>query len=373
MIAPHSAAAPPRAVALVRHPDRLQNALGAHGRRGPPFITGFSGDQVQRRTFQTAIAAACLATGIGATAPALAQTSGWPNKPVRLIVPFPAGGSTDLVARYIAQGLGEKLGQSFVVENRVGAGGNIGTDAVAKAAPDGYTIGLSTSGPLVNNKFLYPSMAFNADKDLAPIALVCEIPLVIATNPKVPAKNLKEFIAQAKSTPNGYSVGQPGNGTIGHLALEQLRMVTQTKLMAVPYRGDTPAMTDLLGGSIQGLSAPITAIIPNLASGKLHGLAVTSATRYPGLPDIPTAKEQGIDMVATVWFAVVGPAGTPPEIIKTLNAEINQIVGSSYGRAKLQQYGAVVNVGTPELLRKMINEDSKKWQKVISTAKITLN
>ncbi|QHE88919.1 Bug family tripartite tricarboxylate transporter substrate binding protein [Hydrogenophaga sp. BPS33] len=328
---------------------------------------------MKRRTFQTAVAAACLAAGFAASAPALAQTGGWPNKPVRLVVPFPAGGSTDVVARFIAQGLSDKFGQSFVVDNRGGAGGNIGTDAVAKAAPDGYTIGLSTSGPLVNNKFLYKNMPFDSDKDLAPIALVCEIPLVIASTPKVSAKNLKEFIQQAKAKPDAYTVGQPGNGTIGHLALEQLSMVTNTKLSTVAYRGDTPLMTDLLGANIQGLSAPITAFIPNLASGKLNGLAVTSATRFPGLPNIPTAKEQGIDMVATVWFAVVGPAGTPPEVIKALNTEINNIVSSTYGKAKLQTYGAVVNVGAPDLLRKMINEDSKKWQKVISTANVKLD
>lgn len=328
---------------------------------------------MQRRTFKFALAALLASFACSVSAPALAQGGRWPNKPVRLIVPFPAGGSTDLVARYIAQGLSEKLGQQFIVDNRAGAGGNIGTDAVAKAAPDGYTLGLSTSGPLVNNKFLYKSMPFDADKDLSPVALVCEIPLVIMGNPAVPAKNLKEFMQLVKAKPQSYSVGQPGNGTIGHLALEQLSLVSGTKLTMVPYRGDTPAMTDLLGGSIQALSAPITAFIPNLSAGKLSGLAVTSAARYPGLPNIPTAKEQGIDMVATVWFAVVGPAGVPPEIIKTLNTEINNIVGTSYGRAKLQQYGAVVNTGSPDLLRRMMNEDSKKWQKVISTAGVTIN
>lgn len=326
---------------------------------------------MKRKTFKLALAA--LFAGAAVQAPVHAQTDTWPKKPVRIIVPFPAGGSTDMVARYIAQGLSEKLGQQFIIDNRAGAGGNIGTDAVAKAAPDGYTLGLSTSGPLVNNKFLYKSMPFDADKDLAPIALVCEIPLVIASNPKVPAKNLKEFVQLVKAKPQNYSVGQPGNGTIGHLALEQLTMVSGAKFTAVPYRGDTPAMTDLLGGTIQALSAPITAFIPNLSAGKLNGLAVTSSSRYPGLPNIPTAKEQGIDMVATVWFAVVGPAGISPEIIKTLNTEINHVVSTSYGRAKLQQYGAVVNTGSPDLLRKMMNEDSKRWQKVITTSGVTIN
>lgn len=302
---------------------------------------------------------------------AQAQSHPWPNKPVRIVVPFPAGGSTDLVARFIAQGLSEKFGQQFIVDNRAGAGGNIGTDAVAKAQPDGYTIGLSTSGPLVNNKFLYKSMPFDSDKDLSAIALVCEIPLVITSNPtRVSARNLKEFLQQAKAQPQSFTVGQPGNGTIGHLALEQLAIVSKTPLTHIPFRGDTPAMTDLLGGNIQALSAPITAFIPNLSAGKLRGLAVTSAARYPGLPEIPTAKEQGIDLVATVWFGIVGPAGMPIEVVRLLNSEINTIVGSTYGRAKLQTYGAVVNLGSPELLRQMIQEDSLKWQKVIATAKV---
>lgn len=302
------------------------------------------------------------------------QNMPWPSKPVRIVVPFPAGGSTDLVARFIAQGLSEKFGQQFIVDNRAGAGGNIGTDAVAKAPADGYTIGLSTSGPLVNNKFLYKTMPFDSDKDLSPIALVCEIPLVITSNPaKVSAMNLKEFLRQAKANPQSFTVGQPGNGTIGHLALEQLSIVTKTPLTHIPFRGDTPAMTDLLGGNIQALSAPITAFIPNLSAGKLRGLAVTSSARYPGLPEIPTAKEQGIDLVATVWFGIVGPAGLPTEIAKKLNTEINAIVGSTYGRAKLQTYGAVVNLGSPELLHQMIQEDSLKWQKVIAAAKVVAN
>lgn len=328
---------------------------------------------MQRRHLNTWLAAALAAAGLSMTVPARAQGGNWPTKPVRLVVPFPAGGSTDMVARYIAQGLGEKFGQQFIVDNRTGAGGNIGTDQVAKAAPDGYTIGLSTSGPLVNNKFLYKSLPFDPEKDLTPIALVCEIPLVIASNPKVPAKGLKEFLALAKAQPAQYTVGQPGNGTIGHLAIEQLSMVSGVPLTTVAYRGDTPAMTDLLSGSIQALSAPITAFIPNLSAGRLRGLAVTSATRFPGLRDIPTATEQGVDVVATVWFAVVGPAGLPQEVVTALNTAINDIVGSTYGRAKLQTLGAVVHTGSPAQLRKAMDADARKWQKVISTANITLN
>jgi len=294
----------------------------------------------------------------------------WPTKPVKIIVPFPAGGSTDLVARFLAQGLSEKFGQQFVVENKSGAAVNLGTDYVAKSNADGYTIGLVTSGPLVNNKFLYPNMPFDADRDLSPIALVCEIPLVITSNPKFPARNLKQFIDFSKAKPQDYSVGHPGNGTIGHLALEYLSMVTQNKITAIAYRGDTPAMADLLGGSIQALSAPITAFIPNIAAGKIIGLAVTSSSRYPGLPDIPTAKEQGIDIVATVWFAIVGPANLQNSIVQKLNTEINTVLASNAGKSKLQQFGAVPSIGSPENLIQLIKEDGKKWRAVIETANI---
>jgi tripartite-type tricarboxylate transporter receptor subunit TctC len=319
-----------------------------------------------------AIALSGAMTLAGACA-ASAQTS-WPAKPVRIVVPFPAGGSTDMVARYLAQGLSEKLGQQFIVDNRAGAGGNIGTDAVAKSAPDGYTIGLVTSGPLVNNKFLYKSMPFDADRDLAPIALVCEIPLVFVSNPAmVKAANLKAFIEDARATPAAFTIGTPGNGTIGHLALAYVSMVSNVKLQGIPYRGDIPAMTDLLGGSIQALSAPITSLIPNISAGKLRGLAVTSATRFPGLPDIPTAQEQGLDVTATVWFAIVGPAGTPATVVQKLNTEINLLLNSARGKGKLQQYGAVVASGPPALLGERIHSDGKKWQKVIETSGIRID
>ena len=294
----------------------------------------------------------------------------WPNKPVKMVVPFPAGGSTDLVARFLAQGLSEKFGQQFLVENKSGAAGNLGTDYVAKSNPDGYTIGLVTSGPLVNNKLLYPNMPFDADKDLTPIALVCEIPLVIASNPKFPARNLKQYIEFSKSKPLDYSVGHPGNGTIGHLALEYLAIVSQHKMVGVSYRGDTPAMADLLGGNIQAISAPITAFIPNIVGGKIVGLAVTSLSRYPGLPDIPTAKEQGIDIVATVWFAIVGPANLQTSIVQQLNSEINALLTSNVGKTKLQQFGAVPTIGPPDQLIQLIKEDGKKWKSVIEAAKI---
>ncbi|UUZ67616.1 tripartite tricarboxylate transporter substrate binding protein [Polaromonas sp. P2-4] len=323
-----------------------------------------------RRPFLQAALAACSLLFMAQTS-VLAQTD-WPNKPVKIVVPFPAGGSTDMVARQLAQHLSTTFGQQFIVDNKGGAGGNIGTDAVAKAAPDGYTIGLSTSGPLANNKSLYKSMPFDAQKDLTPIALVGEIPLVFVTNPAVKAANLKEFVALVKTHPAQYSVGHPGNGTIGHLALESFKSSTGVGPQSVPYKGDTPAMTDLLGNSIQAISAPVTAFIPNIQGAKLRGLAVTSKKRFPGLPNVPTALEQGIDVEATVWFAIIGPAGMARPVVAKLNQEINRYTNSPEGRAKLAQFGMVEANGPPELLGTLMNAEALKWKKVVEAARISL-
>ena len=297
----------------------------------------------------------------------------YPSKPVRLIVPFPAGGSSDVVARFIAQGLSEKMGQQFAVENRAGAAGNVGTDAVAKAAPDGYTLGLSTSGPLANNKFLYKAMPYDSEKAFTPVVLVGEIPLVIVVNLGVPAKSLKEFVELARREPGKQSIGHPGNGTIGHLALELFKNIAKIDVLAVPYKGDTPGMTDLIGGAIQGFAAPVAAFIPNIQAGKMRALAVTSKTRVPGLPDVPTAAEQGIELDAAVWFGVVGPAGMAKPIVDRLNAEINRQLASSEGRAQLTKYAALVAGGPPERMGQLMATDAAKWKRVIEAAKITLD
>ena len=324
-----------------------------------------------RRTLLAASLA--VATTLAMTPLASVAQGAWPNKPVRIIVPFPAGGSTDVIARQLAQHLGNTLGQQFVVENKAGAGGNIGTDAMAKAAPDGYTIGLSTSGPLANNKSLYKDMPYDSDKDLSPIALVGEIPLVIVSNPQVKAANLKEFLALAKADPKAISVGHPGNGTIGHLALEALKSSAGVEMQSVPYKGDTPAMTDLLGGSIQAISAPVTAFIPNIQSNKLVALAVTSKKRFPGLPNVATAQEMGVNLEATVWFAIVGPAGMPRPIVERLNQEINSFTSSPEGSAKLAQFGMVHVKGGPDLLGTLMTAEAAKWKKVVEAAKVTIN
>jgi len=260
-----------------------------------------------------------------------------------------------------------------VVDNRAGAGGNLGTDIVAKAAPDGYTLALSTSGPLANNKFLYKSLPFDPAKHLAPVVAVGEIPLVIAAHPGVKAANLKEFVEQARARPGKLSIAHPGNGTMGHLAVELIKSQARIDTLNVPYKGDTPAITDVLGGSVDALSLPVTALVANIQAGKLKGLAVTSRQRFAGLPEVPTALEQGVDVDATVWFAVVGPAGLPAPVVERLNKEINAILATPEARAKLAQYGANPIGGSAQQLAQLMATDSAKWKKVIATAGITLD
>lgn len=303
-------------------------------------------------------------------APAGAQD--YPSKPVRIIVPFAPGGSSDLLARYFAHGLSEKLGQQFVVENRAGAAGNVGTDVVAKAAPDGYVLGYSTSGPLANNKFLYKSMPFDSEKAFTPIVLVGEIPLVIAANPALPAKNLKELVDYARANPGKVSAGHPGNGTIGHLALELLKMNTGTNMVGVPYKGDVPVMSDAVAGVIQIGLAPVTAFIPQIQAGKLRGIALTSKARLDSLPNVPTATQQGFEIEATVWSGFVGPAGLPRPIVDKVNAEVNRMLDSAEGRAQLAKYATLLAGGAPEKMGQLMASDAAKWKRVIETAKVTV-
>lgn len=304
---------------------------------------------------------------------AIAADSAWPANPVHIVVPFPPGGSADIVARMIGQRLGEEFGQPFIVDNRPGAAGNIGTNMVVTSAPDGYTLGLTTSGPLITNRFVYKDMPFDGEKSLTPIALVGEIPLVFVVNPTVPANNLKEFIALARANPGKYSVGNSGKGMIGHLTVEFMQANSQINLLSVPYKGDNPAMVDLLGGTIQAISSPLTSFITNIKAGKLRALAVTSKHRFPGLPDVPTAVEQGINVEAAIVYAFVGPVGLPRAIVNKLNAEVNRIIESPEGRAKLAQYGAVPAHGTPEELGTLVKSEAAKWKQLIETAKVNLD
>jgi len=305
--------------------------------------------------------------------PAAFAVDTWPNKPITLIVPFPPGGATDALARLIAQRLSERLGKPVIVDNRPGAGGNLGTDLAAKASPDGYTLAFSTSGPLANNKYLYKSLPFDPVANLAPVAAIGEIPVVIAVPPSSKAKTLKQFIELAHTQPGKLAVGNPGNGTIGHLVAELVRTKAKVDVLGVPYRGDTPAMADVLGGNIDAVCMPITSLIPNVQAGKVKALAVTSRKRSPALPDVPTTAEQGVDVDATVWFAVVGPSGISSSTINRLNKEINAIISTPDAIAKLAQFGATPIGGTAQQLAHLMAADSAKWKQVIESAHIRID
>ena len=317
------------------------------------------------------VMACCAGLMLAAPLPVWAQAD-WPNKPVKLIATFAPGGSSDLVARQIAQHLTARFGQQFVVENKVGASGNIGVDFVAKSAPDGYTFALATTGPLANNKSMFKSMSFDPEKDLTPIGLVGEVPMVIAVNPNVKANNLSEFVALGKSSTNPLTVSNPGIGTIGHLVAEYLRTSTGTKIQSVPYRGDSLAMADAVSGTVDGVSTPVTSLISVLQTNKLRAVAVMSNARYAGLPNVPTAKEQGFNLEATAWSAVVGPAKLPKHIVDSLNAEINKFVSSPDGQAKLGALGLVGVSGTPAMLGELMASEAVKWKKVVESAKISV-
>jgi tripartite-type tricarboxylate transporter receptor subunit TctC len=301
-----------------------------------------------------------------------AQAQDYPVKPVKLIMPFPAGGGFDIVARIVAKGLSEQTGQQFVVENRPGAGGNVGADAVARSAPDGYTLGFLTSGPLANNKLLYKSMPYDADKAFAPIVLVGEIPLVFVAHPGVPAKNLAEYVQLVRNNPGKTTAGHAGNGTIGHLALELLKFNAKANILAVGYKGEAPALADVLGGAIEAASAPIAAFVPHIQAGKLTPLAIAAGSRFPGLPNVATAREQGFDVEASVWAAVVAPAGTPRPILDRLNREVNAVLASQDVRDKLQQLGVVAIGGAAERVAERTARDTTKWKRVIEAANITI-
>ena len=311
------------------------------------------------------------ATLLAASVPALAAD--WPSKPISMVVPFPAGGSADAVARLFAQRLSDKLGQQVIVENRAGAAGNLGTDVVAKAAPDGYTIGLSTSGPLANNKFLYKTMPFDASKDLTPIVAIGEIPMGVAVNPHVKASTLKDFLQEARTRPGKLTIGNPGNGTVGHLTAELIKSRANVHALSVPYRGDSPAVIDAVGGTIDAVVLPVTAMMPQIQAGKLKGLAVTSRQRFAGLAAVPTALEQGIPVEATVWFALVGPRGLPAAIVERLNREANAILATPEAAARLAQFGGAPVGGSPGQLVQLMSSDSAKWKTVVDYAHITLD
>jgi tripartite-type tricarboxylate transporter receptor subunit TctC len=294
----------------------------------------------------------------------------YPSRPVRFIVSFPPGGSTDLVARAIAPRMAERLGQQVVVENRPGAGGNIGVDAVAKSAPDGYTIGLAAAGALSVNASLYASMPFNPEKDLAPITSLALIPFFLIAHPSQPA-TLQEVIAAAKG--KSLSYGHGGNGSAMHLSGELLKMMTRTDLVAIPYKGSAAVATDVLGGQVPLGVTDVPAAIANVRAGKIRALGVTTKRRIGAAPEVPTLDEAGVPGYESIgWFGAVAPAGTAAGVIDRLNAEMTSALADPAIRERVLQAGVEPFTSTPAEFAAFIRDETRKWSEVIRTAGVKL-
>ena len=317
---------------------------------------------------------ACVAGGIGlAGLPAAAQTT-WPSKPVKIIVPFAPGGTTDILARAMAPALSNAFGQPFVVENRAGAGGNIGADAVAKAPADGYTLLMGTVGTHSINKALYSKMPYDSQKDFAPITLVAGVPNVMVMNTEKAAalgiNNVGDFIKYAKSHPGKLSMASSGNGTSIHLAGELFKSMTGTFMTHIPYRGSGPALLDLIGGNVDVMFDNLPSSLPQIKAGKLKAFAVTSAQRSATLPDLPTIEEagklKGFD--ASSWFGLLAPAGTPPDIVSRIQQEVAKSLGTPAIKEKLLSQGAIPGGNTPAQFTDFINAEHKKWAQVVKAS-----
>ena len=312
-----------------------------------------------------------LAAGIAlAPRPATAQIApdAWPSKPIRLILPFPPGGPTDILGRIVAERLTANLGQPVVIENRGGAGGNVGAEAAAKSAPDGYTI-LLVSNPLAISPSLYAKLNYDPQKDFAPVSLLATVPNVMVTNPLVPAQTLQEFIALAKSKPGGMNFGSGGAGTSNHAAGELFNIVAGVKLVHVPYKGVNLAMNDVLAGQIQLVVIGVPAAGPHIKAGRLRALVVIAPRRLPALPEVPTAAEAGLpNFEVTTWYGVLAPAGTPRPIVMRLNAELVRIMHAPELKERLATMATEPATGTPEEFADFIKRETVKWGEVVRQA-----
>ena len=324
------------------------------------------------RTLYALIFIATTATIATITTTASAQT--WPTKPVKIVVPFAPGGTTDILARAMAPELSKAFGQPFIVENRAGAGGNIGADAVAKAAPDGYTLLMGTVGTHGINKALYSKMAFDPQKDFAPVTLVAGVPNVMVMNTdKAKAlgiNNVADFIKYAKAHPGKFSMASSGNGTSIHLAGELFKSMTGIFMTHIPYRGSGPALLDLIGGNVDVMFDNLPSALPQIKAGKLKAFAVTSTQRSAALPEVPTIEEaarlKGFD--ASSWFGLLAPAGTPADIVNRIQQEAAKSMGTPAMKEKLLAQGAIPGGNTPEQFTAFINAEHVKWAQVVKTS-----
>jgi tripartite-type tricarboxylate transporter receptor subunit TctC len=344
------------------HPDR-QHQAGVSG-RAIGDLRGHMMKLPRRRLLHLVAGAAAL--------PALcriASAQTYPARPVRWVVGLAAGGGADILARLMGQWLSERLGQQFIIENRPGAGTNIATETVVRAAPDGYTL-LMVLPPNAVNATLYEKLNFDFIRDIAPVAGIMRTPLVMEVNPSLPAKTVPEFIAYAKANPGRVSMASAGNGTSGHVAGELFKMMAHVDMVHVPYRGGAPAIADLLGGQVQVLFDPVTSSTEYIRAGKLRALAVTTATRSEALPGIPTVGDFVPGYEASAFFGVGAPKSAPAEIVEKLNTQINAGLADPKLKARLADLGGIVLPGSPADFGKLIADETEKWGKVVKFAGI---
>lgn len=295
----------------------------------------------------------------------------YPDRPVKVIVPFPPGGATDIVGREISDRLARALGQPFVVENRSGASGNIGMEAAARSAPDGYTLVVGAPQTLTINPQLFKSNPFNPQKELDPIVVVATVPNVLIINPKLPISSVKELIAYAKERPGKVNYGSSSIGGTPHLSSELFKSMTGTDIMHIPYRGSSPALTDLMGGQIDMMFDNLPASLPHIKSGRVKALAVTTKQRSDAAPELPTMDEAGVPgFESQGWFSLLAPAGTPPAILEKINAEVNKILATDSFKERLANVGAQPMGGSIADFRQLLDTETQRWSKVIEFADI---
>jgi tripartite-type tricarboxylate transporter receptor subunit TctC len=309
---------------------------------------------------------ACAVLSFALAAPLAVLAQAYPAKPIRYVVPFPPGGATDTLARAIAQKLSESMGQPVVIDNRPGAGGNIGIEAAVRSPADGYTIVTVATATVAINPTLYRNLSFDAGRDLTPVAFIAYVPNILVVNPSVPAGTLSELIAYLKANPGKVNYASPGSGNSSHLAGEMFKQRAGVEITHVPYKGDAPAFTDLVGGQVQMMFAIMVTAVPHVKSGRLKPIALAGLQRAPSLPDVPTLSESGLPgFDAGAWFGVMAPAGTPKDIVSRLNVEINKALQSQEVRDRLTPLGAAPTTMTPDQFSALVAKEREKWGKLV--------
>ena len=318
-------------------------------------------NNARRAWIAIGLAAAALAAGAQSTGP-----TAWPTKPIRVIVTFPPGGSTDATVRIVAPKLGDRLGQQVVIDNRPGAGGNIGLTALAKSDPDGHTLGIGAAGGLAANAALYSKMPFDAQKDFVPITLLAHIPFVLVVPPASPIRSVADLITQAKAEPGKVAVGHGGNGTAMHLSVQLLKLLAAVDITEIAYKGSGPVALDVIGGQVPAGMLDLPSVLQQIKTGRVRALAVTGSTRLPQLPDVPTLAEAGVmGYESTGWFGVVAPAATPPQVVARLQAELRAVMADPDVIAGARAAGVELSPTTPAEFGRFIASETLKWADVI--------